>query len=903
MAVADDSALVGATSQLDISQNGLSRRNGALQSLTTDSATVELAQTLRDPTDYQSEQKLARQPIVQAHGQRALQTFHEADRDEDLPDRTSIAHDPPEQTGRAAPASTETSARADDLTPALGQMNRSARQEQSVSKGMVGMRVKGSPASSTASHEGLSSGSARVKARRKLSATQQDALNSPSPPAGQIGSPGSQASSSGSSSLSKPMERRASGQTVASSSDKTVVAGAPTCMNCKTQTTPLWRRDEAGNVLCNACSLYQKMKGAPRPTYLKTDVIKHRNRVSKSTASEKNAASKKAAKSEATSLERADSQVGPVKKSRSKSRRGRASDGAAADMKSSRSHSLQRQPVSDSRPYQRPPGAERPYDNDVVMRNDDDDDDYDYGEDDLGSEPRVSPPVMYSRGRGHSPPGLHSNHSSISRRAEPYPSSMTARAQSRDASRSRVRGEHADDRNGPPSTIYGIPSRDQARAWPAGGMSSPPGAKRPVSLPPAIMNNSPASAYNYRPYTPYYMDGQVVGMPSMYRAPQQAATSQVRLPASVDSHRRQPENNVLPPIRARQGDSAVRHHVSTDDDRGRQRERLPGFQTVSSGSGSGSDPSPTQQADLVQPLSSNQAQAQAMQQEHYYHQVHANHQRAMAEQVAHNRFESRSSRGSNSRSHSGSRGRSDTSGRSLSRASHLSTELTRPRSTSPVDSDDDLPGHPHKRRPAVMGGDLHMHASPTQQAGLPRLASPDGRDSRGRSATRRQDPSLAMMAEHTVMDRSQDRYMISQQTAHHRALPVPYAPLSDPSSVGYDLRHGSHESSSVSHSDEIDALRTRVAELEVINGIYENRLGQLDQAQHSSAARSPQSHTSSSHSQPEGIQTEEGLRQELEKHGISGLTGESGRAMLRLLSQKFGVTAGALAEATAQPNV
>lgn len=30
--------------------------------------------------------------------------------------------------------------------------------------------------------------------------------------------------------------------------------------------------------MCNACSLYQKMKGTPRPVSLKTDVIKHRNR-------------------------------------------------------------------------------------------------------------------------------------------------------------------------------------------------------------------------------------------------------------------------------------------------------------------------------------------------------------------------------------------------------------------------------------------------------------------------------------------------------------------------------------------------------------------------------------------------------------------------------------------------
>lgn len=44
------------------------------------------------------------------------------------------------------------------------------------------------------------------------------------------------------------------------------------------QTTSLWRRSPEGQTLCNACSLYQKMKGCPRPVSLKTDVIKHRNR-------------------------------------------------------------------------------------------------------------------------------------------------------------------------------------------------------------------------------------------------------------------------------------------------------------------------------------------------------------------------------------------------------------------------------------------------------------------------------------------------------------------------------------------------------------------------------------------------------------------------------------------------
>lgn len=53
----------------------------------------------------------------------------------------------------------------------------------------------------------------------------------------------------------------------------------PICQNCTTSTTPLWRRDEIGSVLCNACGLFLKLHGRPRPISLKTDVIKSRNRV------------------------------------------------------------------------------------------------------------------------------------------------------------------------------------------------------------------------------------------------------------------------------------------------------------------------------------------------------------------------------------------------------------------------------------------------------------------------------------------------------------------------------------------------------------------------------------------------------------------------------------------------
>ena len=56
----------------------------------------------------------------------------------------------------------------------------------------------------------------------------------------------------------------------------------PVCTNCKTTTTSLWRRDDHGNPLCNACGLFLKLHGMERPLSLKTDVIKRRNRQSSS---------------------------------------------------------------------------------------------------------------------------------------------------------------------------------------------------------------------------------------------------------------------------------------------------------------------------------------------------------------------------------------------------------------------------------------------------------------------------------------------------------------------------------------------------------------------------------------------------------------------------------------------
>lgn len=50
------------------------------------------------------------------------------------------------------------------------------------------------------------------------------------------------------------------------------------CQNCSATRTPLWRRDLNGTVLCNACGLFLKVHGRPRPLTLKTDVIKSRKK-------------------------------------------------------------------------------------------------------------------------------------------------------------------------------------------------------------------------------------------------------------------------------------------------------------------------------------------------------------------------------------------------------------------------------------------------------------------------------------------------------------------------------------------------------------------------------------------------------------------------------------------------
>lgn len=58
--------------------------------------------------------------------------------------------------------------------------------------------------------------------------------------------------------------------TAAAAAAATALTSAPSrrqlqCTNCLTRTTPLWRKDDHGELLCNACGLFYKLHGVLRP--------------------------------------------------------------------------------------------------------------------------------------------------------------------------------------------------------------------------------------------------------------------------------------------------------------------------------------------------------------------------------------------------------------------------------------------------------------------------------------------------------------------------------------------------------------------------------------------------------------------------------------------------------------
>ncbi|KAM8967293.1 transcription factor GATA-6 isoform 1-T1 [Pelodytes ibericus] len=63
------------------------------------------------------------------------------------------------------------------------------------------------------------------------------------------------------------------------------------CANCHTTTTTLWRRNTEGEPVCNACGLYMKLHGVPRPLAMKKEGIQTRKRKPKNLNKSKSSSS------------------------------------------------------------------------------------------------------------------------------------------------------------------------------------------------------------------------------------------------------------------------------------------------------------------------------------------------------------------------------------------------------------------------------------------------------------------------------------------------------------------------------------------------------------------------------------------------------------------------------------
>ncbi|KAJ6562015.1 GATA zinc finger-domain-containing protein [Mycena capillaripes] len=46
----------------------------------------------------------------------------------------------------------------------------------------------------------------------------------------------------------------------------------PECSHCHTRQTSVWRRNKDGDQVCNACGVYERLRGTPRPVALRSKV-------------------------------------------------------------------------------------------------------------------------------------------------------------------------------------------------------------------------------------------------------------------------------------------------------------------------------------------------------------------------------------------------------------------------------------------------------------------------------------------------------------------------------------------------------------------------------------------------------------------------------------------------------
>ncbi|KAG7472322.1 hypothetical protein MATL_G00107650 [Megalops atlanticus] len=74
------------------------------------------------------------------------------------------------------------------------------------------------------------------------------------------------------------------------------------CTNCHTSTTTLWRRNAEGEPVCNACGLYMKLHGVPRPLAMKKESIQTRKRKPKMAKSKTSSGSSASGTSSPSSL-------------------------------------------------------------------------------------------------------------------------------------------------------------------------------------------------------------------------------------------------------------------------------------------------------------------------------------------------------------------------------------------------------------------------------------------------------------------------------------------------------------------------------------------------------------------------------------------------------------------------